>query len=159
MSARAEKAIEEIKAEQQNKSGELSKNCSPAGGSEKQPSQSRRLRTENGRRTGAVTSLETQIASFESSFIRCNWVKCEDAQLQTELVKKDTKYSNVNGSNVRKNKLASLEQSVSRSQRSETETQQLETELAKKDENIMNLNAQLTEREASWPLWSKYQQE
>ncbi|MBE2190558.1 MAG: hypothetical protein IAE63_00080, partial [Alphaproteobacteria bacterium] len=88
--ARAEKAIEEIKAEQQNKSGELSKKIVAL----QEDLKSSQAKVEDYERKMAegqarVTSLETQIASLNQASSDATELSVKMQQLQTELVKKD----------------------------------------------------------------------
>jgi len=146
--ARAEKAIEEIKAEQQNKSGELSKKIVAL----QEDLKSSQAKVEDYERKMAegqarVTSLETQIASLNQASSDATELSVKMQQLQTELVKKDASIATLTAQmSEKENKLASLEQVSAGVSDLKLRTQQLETELAKKDENIANLNAQLTER-------------
>jgi len=146
--ARAEKAIEEIKAEQQNKSGELSKKIVAL----QEDLKSSQAKVEDYERKMAegqarVTSLETQIASLNQASSDATELSVKIQQLQTELVKKDASIATLTAQmSEKENKLASLEQVSAGVSDLKLKTQQLETELAKKDENIANLNAQLTER-------------
>ena len=146
--ARAEKAIEEIKAEQQNKSGELSKKIVAL----QEDLKSSQAKVEDYERKMAegqarVTSLETQIASLNQASSDATELSVKMQQLQTELVKKDASIATLTAQmSEKENKLASLEQVSAGVSDLKLKTQQLETELAKKDENIANLNAQLTER-------------